>query len=109
LVNLIVLSYISSDHWVHASPAIAGLLASLFTSIIWHGYMPESVRNCILVPIPKDQKDPTISDNYCPIAFAPTISKALEWAILIEFSFQLAAFSLASQKVCLPPSSALVY
>ena len=29
-------SGLSSDHWVHAAPAIAGLLASLFTSIIWH-------------------------------------------------------------------------
>ncbi len=48
--------------------------------------MSESLRNCTLVPIPKGQKDPTISDNYRPIALSPTVSKALEWVILLEFS-----------------------
>ena len=48
--------------------------------------MPEQFRNCILVPIPKSSKDSSISDNYRPIALAPTLSKALEWCILLSFS-----------------------
>lgn len=61
--------------------------------------MPESVRNCFLVPIPQE---PERSSHLRLLA--PTISKTLEWAILIEFSqfFPLAAFSFVSRKVCLP-------
>jgi len=39
--------------------------------------MPELLRDCILVPIPKGNKDPSVSDNYRPIALASTLSKAL--------------------------------
>ena len=76
---------ILSDHLIHALPAVRKFLAFLFTSILRHGYMPESLRNCILVPIPKANKDPTLSDNYHPISLAPTLSKALEWCILLQF------------------------
>ncbi len=74
-----------SDHLICASPAIDQFVADLFSSILRHGYMPSSLRDCILVPIPKGNKDPTSSDNYRPIALAPTLSKALEWCILISF------------------------
>ena len=39
----------------------------------------------VLVPIPKGNEDPTISDNYRPISLAPALSKALEWCILLQF------------------------
>ena len=39
--------------------------------------------DCILVPIPKDNKDHTKSDNYRGIALAPTLSKLLEWSLLL--------------------------
>lgn len=42
--------------------------------------------NCILVLISKGNKDPTLSENYCLIAFAPTLSKALEWCILLAYT-----------------------
>ena len=74
-----------SDHLIHALPAVRSSLAFLFTSILRHGYMPESLRNCVLVPIPKANKDPTNSDNYRPISLAPALSKALEWCILLQF------------------------
>jgi len=48
--------------------------------------MPKLLRDCILVPIPKGNKDPTVSDNYHPIALASTLSKALEWCILLSYS-----------------------
>jgi hypothetical protein len=76
---------LSSDHWAHALPALSSTLAALFTAILRHGYMPELLRNCVLVPIPKSNKDPALSDSYRPIALASTLSKALEWCILLSY------------------------
>ena len=78
-------SNLVSDHVIHALPVLSSFLAKLFTVILKHGYMPEQLRNCVLVPIPKNSKDSSISDNYRPIALAPTLSKALEWCILLLF------------------------
>ncbi len=61
-----------SDLLIYALSAVCTSVASLFTGILRHGYMPESIRNWILVPIPKGDKDPAKSDNYRPIALAPT-------------------------------------
>ena len=48
--------------------------------------MPTGLKDCILVPIPKSSKDPSVFDNYRAIAVAPTLSKALEWCILLTHS-----------------------
>ena len=64
-----------SDYWIHALPALCNPLAPLFTAILRHGYTPKQL---ILVPIPIK------SDNYRPIALASTLSKALEWCILLS-------------------------
>ena len=85
---------LSSDHLILALPAIDLFLADLFTSILRHGYMPSGIRDCILVPIPKGNKDPTSSDNYRPIALAPTLSKALEWVILLTYSHYFTTYDL---------------
>ena len=77
---------LSSDYLFLALPAIDLFLANLFTSILRHGYMPSGICDCILVPIPKGSKDPTSSDSYHPLALAPTLSKALEWVILLTYS-----------------------
>ena len=47
--------------------------------------IPSNIRDCILQLIPKPGKDPSSSDNYRPIALAPTLSKILEWCILIAY------------------------
>ena len=61
---------LSSNHLILALPAIELFAADLFTSILRYGYMPSVLRDCILVPIPKGNKDPTLSDNYHPAASA---------------------------------------
>ena len=71
---------------VYAAPALKDHLPLLFTAIIHHSHMPPSLCNCILLPIPKGQKDPSKSDNYRSIALAPSLSKDFEWAILIQYS-----------------------
>jgi len=49
------------------------------------GYMPAALCDCILVPIPKGNKDGTSSDNYRPVALAAALSKALDWSILLLY------------------------
>ena len=78
-------SSLSSNHFVHAKEVLCVHLSKLFTAMIHHGIVPASLRDCILVPIPKPGKDPSNSDNYCPIALAPTLSKVFEWCLLFKF------------------------
>ena len=76
---------LSSNHLILASPVIASFLSHLFTLILRHGYMPKALRDCLLIPIPKPNKDPSLSDSYRPIALAPNLSKVLESCILIQY------------------------
>ena len=77
---------LSSDHLRHAAPVIAAPLAALFTSILRHGYMPSSLRDCTVLPIPKGLKDASCSSNYRGIAIASILSKVLEGVILLKYS-----------------------
>ena len=56
-----------------------------WSAILRHGVIPDSLRDCILVPIPKPGKNLSSSDSYCPIALAPTLSKVFEWCLLFNF------------------------
>ena len=76
---------LSSDHLHHAVPVIAAPLATLFTAILRHGYMPNSFCNCTVVPIPKGPKDVTCGSNYRGIAIASTISKVLSMLLYSAF------------------------
>ena len=61
---------------LRASSALTQPLSKLFTAMLEHGYVPESLRDCVLQPILKPGKDPSVSDNCHPIALAPTLSKS---------------------------------
>jgi len=76
---------LSSNHFISASPVLINSLSHLFTIMLRHGYVPTCLRDCVLLPIPKPGKDPASSDNYRPIALAPTLSKVLEWSILLKY------------------------
>ena len=73
---------------LHAS-VIAPSLATFFTAVLRHGYIPSALRDCVLVPIPKPLKDPSVSDSYRPIALAPNLSKILEKCILLRYRSNL--------------------
>ena len=77
---------LSSEHLKLASPAIAKHLAVLFTSVVRHGYLPLCLSDCVLIPIPKGNKDASCSNNYRAIALASTLSKTLEHLIINKFS-----------------------
>ena len=88
-------SILVSDHLVLCLPAIAQLIAYLFTAMIHHSLCPNcSCRDCTLVPIPKSGKDPSSSESYRAIALAPTLSKALEWCLLLQFLHQFSTSDL---------------
>ena len=78
-------SSLISDAFILAKDILSKPLSDLFTTIIRHGYVPNVLRDCILQLIPKPGKDPTCLDNYRPIALAPTLSKVLEWCILLTY------------------------
>ena len=77
---------VTSEHLNLSHTVIALPLSQLFTSIVRHGYMPSLLRDSILVPVPKSNKDTAISSNYRPVALSSTLSKVLEWMILYKYS-----------------------
>ena len=44
---------VHSEHVTLASSALASPLAMFFTSLLRHGYLPQCLRDCVLVPLPK--------------------------------------------------------
>ena len=75
-----------SNHLSLASVILAPYLSSLFTSMLQHEYIPSTLLDCVLKPLPKPGKDPRLSDSYRPIALASTLSKLFEWCILLQFN-----------------------
>ena len=84
----------SSEHLKFAMSVIAESLASFFTAILRHGYMPKCLRDCVLIPIPKSGRLASSSENYRPIALASSLSKLLEHLILSKYSSFLYSHSL---------------
>ena len=80
---------VTTEHLKYGSPVLTESLASLFTSIVRHGYMPQCLRDSVLVPIPKGNKDPSNSQNYRAIALASSLSKVLERLMLDKYSAYL--------------------
>ena len=78
----------------HVLPVIAEPLSVLFTAMIRHSFMPKLFRDCTLVPIPKSGKDPNFSDSYRAIALVPTLSKALDWCLLLQYPDQFSTSDL---------------
>ena len=79
-------SFLDSTHFCTAAPVIADSLSVFFTVILHHGYLPCQLIDCVLVPIHKQGKNPSVSDSYRPIALASTLSKILEWCLLIQYA-----------------------
>ena len=73
------------NHFIYAKDALSAPLSQLFTAMLRCGIVPNTLRDCILVPIPKPGKDPSSSDSYRPIALAPILSKVFEWCLLFQF------------------------
>ena len=66
---------VSSDHLKLASSAIAKPFAIFLTSVVRHGYLPQCLSDCVLIPIPKGSKDPSCSLNYREVALASSVTQ----------------------------------
>ena len=75
-----------SEHLKFASPVIAKPLASFLTSIVRHGHMPRCLSDCVLIPIPKENKDPSCSQNYRAVVLASSVSKIIELLICTKYT-----------------------
>ena len=64
----------------------ASAIRSCLRYMLRHGYVPSTLRDAILLPIPKGHKDPSDSSNYCGIALASCVSKVLKWYIILTWS-----------------------
>ena len=73
-----------SEHLKYACPVIEQDLSVFITACFRHGYLPRSVRDCTVVPVPKSGKDHSCSQNYRPITLASTLSKVIEHVILLK-------------------------
>ena len=76
---------ICSEHVKYASSAF---LAILFTSVVRHGYMPQCLRDCVLTPIPKSNKDISQSQNYRGIALASSKYSSFLCTSHLQFGFK---------------------
>ena len=74
-----------SEHLKYACPVIEQDLSVFVTACFRHGYLPSSVRDCIVVPVPKSGKDQSCSQNYHPFTLASTLSKVVEHVILLKY------------------------
>ena len=74
-----------SDAFIFAKDLLSNPLGQLFTAVVRHGYVPKLLIDCILQLILKPGKDPPCPNNYRPIALAPTLSKVLEWCIVLIY------------------------
>ena len=83
------------EYLIFASSALITPLADYFSSLVRHGFMPHCFQDCVLIPVPKKNKDATCSSSYHPIALA---SKPWNTSSLLSIlpSFILVCFNLGS-------------
>ena len=60
-------------------PFVFELLSKLFSSMLIHGFIPDDLMKCLIIPVVKSQvKSKSDINNYRPIAIASTLLKLLE-------------------------------
>ena len=92
-----------AEDLLFASSALISPLADFFSSLVCHGFIPQCLRDCVLIPVPKKNKDVSCSSNYRPIALASSLSKLLSISSssTIQPSYTLVHFSLGLNLVIL--------
>lgn len=77
------LDTLQSEHFKYGSDRLVVLLSLLFSAMLTHGYLPDSLMRTVLIPVVKDKRGiVTNSDNYRPIAITSVASKILESLLL---------------------------
>ena len=84
-----------SDHFIHGTHRFYVILSILYTSMLSHGFSPNSMILGTMIPIPKDKKKSLCnSGNYRAIALSSIFSKILDWVILIKEEMTLCSSNL---------------
>ena len=74
---------ISAENLKNACPKLAVILSLLFSAMLIHGFLPDDLMKCELIPVAKDLGgDLSSSNNYRPIALASIMSKVFELVLL---------------------------
>lgn len=92
MVQVYVLTFLYLLKGIYPMPHFKTVSYSLQHHQTW--LCPEILRDCTLQIIPKPGKDPTVSDSYRPIALCPTLSKVLQWCILLTYGNAFSTSSL---------------
>ena len=80
-------SKLTSDHIINAGDDILCHIAFLFTSIVIHGFIPDSFLSCTIRPVPTGQNtNKPDSSNYRGIALGSLYGKILDNIILARYS-----------------------
>ena len=83
---------LSAEHLKHAGPRLTIFLALLFSAMLRHGHVPPVLLKVILIPIIKKQNlNPSIRNNYRPIAISSPIIKLFESLLLTRLEKHLAS------------------
>ena len=83
---------IFSQHLIYASSSVMPPLAIFFSSLVCHGFMPQCLRDCVPVPVPKKNEDATCIVNYRPIALSPCLCIILEHLIMSKYCAYISLF-----------------
>ena len=75
-----------SDAIKHGAEELSSHLTLLFRALLIHGHIPQLFSFCTLVPLIKNNKSNSLSDNYRLIAISSIILKILDHIILSIFS-----------------------
>ena len=72
-----------TDHLIHGSDTLDEQLASLFSLMLTHSYIPESFKRSIIIPIPKDKrKSLHNSENYRGITLSSVLCKVFDHILI---------------------------
>ena len=75
--------HISNEHFKHANEKLHILMSLLYSSLLIHGFLPDTMMTTIIAPIIKNKSgDLSDNNNYRPIALATVASKLFESLIL---------------------------
>jgi len=69
---------ITNEHIRHGGTKLIECLTNLFEMIVRYECVPKMFKIGIIIPIPKNEKDRTIQDNYRGITLMPVMAKLLE-------------------------------
>ena len=79
---------VSNEHFKYANEKLYVFLSLLYSSLLIHGFLPNSMMVTVIAPIIKNKAgDLSDNNNYRPIALATVASKLFESLILSSFNF----------------------